>query len=70
MHSSEASREARCAACGVHITTSGDRVFAFGEDRVLCFACSIARGGIHDEEAGRWTQPPDHEDLLAVERDP
>ncbi|MEC7518697.1 MAG: hypothetical protein VYE22_02475 [Myxococcota bacterium] len=70
MHPSEATRELRCAKCGVHVTTSGDRVFPFGEQSVLCFDCAVGSGGVHDEAAGKWTRPPDVEDLLALERDP
>ncbi|RZO59739.1 MAG: hypothetical protein EVA89_14855 [Sandaracinaceae bacterium] len=70
MHPSEATRELRCARCGVHVTTSGDRVFPFGEQAMLCFECAVACGGVHDEDAEKWTRPPDVTDVLAIERDP
>lgn len=66
----EATLEARCARCGTHITTSGDRVFPFGESSVLCFDCAMACGGVHDEDADTWTTTPDLSGLLAIERDP
>jgi hypothetical protein len=69
MDPSEATREARCASCGTHITTSGDRPFPFGDEQTLCFSCAVARGGVHDEDVDRWTQAPDLSGL-AIERDP
>ncbi len=70
MDPSEATLEARCASCGTHITTSGDRVFPFGDANVLCYGCAVARGGVHDEDVDTWTTPPDLTDMLAIERDP
>ena len=69
MDPSEATRDARCASCGTHITTSGDRTFPFGASSVLCFSCAVSRGGVHDEDADTWTTAPDTTGL-AIERDP
>ncbi len=70
MDISQAEQEQRCAACGVHITTSGNRVFEFGEQSVLCYECAVSRGGVHEEDYDRWTSPPTVGDLLAIERTP
>ena len=69
MDPSEATQGARCAGCNEPVTVSGDKVFAFGEQAVLCYECGVARGGHHDEVHEKWTSPPDVDDLLSLERE-
>lgn len=49
----------QCADCGATSAPDAERVFAFGERRVLCFECAIRRKGEYDEREDRWTVPPD-----------
>lgn len=70
MHPAEATRAVRCADCGQEIIVSGGRVYPFGDESALCFECAVSRGGEHDEYHDRWTQPPQVEELLTLEREP
>lgn len=58
MHRSEERLEERCVACGADVLPETDRVFAVGEDAVLCYACASARGGVYDEVEDRWSPAP------------
>jgi hypothetical protein len=47
-----------CGLCGA--STSGTQsAFAFGTAGVLCYECSIARGGRFDAGRDCWDPPPD-----------
>lgn len=52
-----------CASCGAEIEGVADRPYAYGDDDVLCFACSVARGGVYDDHYDRWVTTPDLRDL-------
>ena len=67
MHRSEERLEERCAACGADVLPETDRVFAFGEENLLCYACASARGGVYDEVEDRWVRAPQLRDLDAGE---
>lgn len=68
MHRSEEALYETCASCRADVLPT-ERAFAFegeaGEVAVLCFACGLARGGVHDERLDRWEHPPDVADLIA-----
>jgi hypothetical protein len=65
MHQSEAALYQTCASCATEVLTT-ERCYAF-DDSVLCFECSIARGGAYDELHDRWTRSPDVADLRTAE---
>ena len=48
-----------CSMCGESIETDIERAFAFGTENLLCPECSVARGGVYDEEGGVWDTAPD-----------
>jgi hypothetical protein len=55
-----------CVGCGEAVTPAVDRVFAVGNDDVLCMTCCLSRGGVYDEEEDRWIDPPRVDDLLVA----
>ncbi len=57
-HRQELEDQVACEDCGAQISRSGERGFAFGEEGVLCFACSERRGGRYDADEDRWTVAP------------
>lgn len=63
MHRSEADRLLPCNACGQETGGAADRGFSGGGDTVLCYDCSVRRGGTWDEAENRWTREPDTADL-------
>lgn len=62
MHSGESENLRRCASCGAEIDPDIDRAYRLGEE-VVCFECSIARGGRYSAELEQWTTTPDTGDL-------
>ena len=66
MHESEAIEIDRCLGCGAEVMKQ-ERVYVFGEDRMLCFACAFERGGSYDEPHDRWDPEPVVRDLLEQE---
>ena len=67
MHRSEADQQLVCAACGATVDP-GARVYGFAPLAVLCWDCSLARGGRYDAHEERWTRPPSVSDLAEPER--
>jgi hypothetical protein len=65
MHQSEAAQLEICASCGTEVL-SIERAYAF-EESVVCYECSLARGGAYDEVHDRWTRTPDVADLLSAD---
>ena len=61
MHESEAALYETCASCASEVLAS-ERAYAFG-DSVVCYECSLARGGIYDDVHDRWTRTPDVAEL-------
>ena len=52
-----------CADCGDALSES--EVFcAISDDEVLCWSCTIARGGSYDAATDRWIVMPDVTSLL------
>jgi hypothetical protein len=51
-----------CGLCGASVNPENES-FAFGTAGVLCFECSIARGGRFDAGRETWDPPPDVADL-------
>lgn len=60
---SEETALAWCADCGAELDPEVERGFRFGEQRALCFACAVRRGGTWDEAHDRWADEPDLADL-------
>ena len=67
MHRSEADQQLSCAACGASVDP-GARVYGFAPLSVLCWDCSLERGGRYDAREERWTSPPRISDLVEPER--
>ncbi len=63
MHRSEEESWSSCVACGADVVPTVDRCFRFGESGVLCYACSIERGGSYDEGRDVWRSAPRVEDV-------
>lgn len=57
----ETDTSAVCAQCGAEFSPELERGYVFGDedDQVLCYACALARSGVHDEVHDRWVKPPD-----------
>lgn len=56
-----------CSCCGLPVTPGLDRTFALGEDRALCFECSVERGGNYDETRDCWVVAPRTDGLFVPE---
>ncbi|MCI0652611.1 MAG: hypothetical protein L0Z55_12100 [Planctomycetes bacterium] len=52
-----------CAECGALVPPGSERAFAFGDGEVLCWECSIRRGGSFDAEEERWVRQPSTKDM-------
>jgi hypothetical protein len=52
-----------CGLCGASVSGSTESAFSFGTAGLLCFECSMARGGRFDAQRERWDPPPDVADL-------
>lgn len=52
-----------CAQCGAPVALEFERGFAVDTDRLLCWGCSIERGGEYDAELDRWVVAPNILDL-------
>ncbi|HBZ71158.1 MAG TPA: hypothetical protein DEP35_16065 [Deltaproteobacteria bacterium] len=61
---SELEEFAACALCRAQIALGDDRSFAFGNDQVMCWECSLGRGGRYDAQHERWEVAPHIADLL------
>lgn len=58
MHRSEQQQWSSCVSCGAAVIPAADRCYRFGERGVLCFECSIERGGNYDEHRDQWRTEP------------
>ena len=67
MHREESERLASCVECGATVAVGPDRSYSFGLEAVLCWDCSLRRGGQWCDEEDRWKEPPRVADLLAAE---
>jgi hypothetical protein len=63
MHRSEASELVVCSDCGASVSSGQDREFEFGGALVLCFDCSLRRGGRYDEARDLWSHAPTFDDI-------
>lgn len=59
MHESEADDLIQCIDCGAEISPGADRGYLVNDEQVLCYACSIRRGGAWDSAHERWQKSPD-----------
>jgi hypothetical protein len=66
MYQPTADQTEPCAGCGMQIPERS-RAFGFGEDRLLCWECSLRRGGTFDAETDRWTTEPGISDLAEAD---
>jgi hypothetical protein len=64
MHREEADDLDECVDCRAVISPSVGRSFTFGDDVVLCFDCSLKRGGKYDPERELWHVPPNVSGLV------
>jgi hypothetical protein len=68
MHRSEGAELVPCADCGAEIASGRDRSYACDDERELCFACALRRGGVYDEGHDAWSRPPVVADLIAPQQ--
>lgn len=47
-----------CADCSRDIDPELERCFAITSEVVLCYECSVRRGGAYDELEDRWARAP------------
>ncbi len=70
MEQVEEAFELRCEHCGEEIQDVAlERGYMFSEDKALCYACALARGGAYDELRDTWVRPPDMSGL-SLDGDP
>ena len=58
MHREEEELLGTCLDCGATLAPGPDPAFAFGDRGVLCFDCSIRRGGSYDANRDCWLEEP------------
>jgi hypothetical protein len=63
MHRSDKSDLVVCSDCGASVNSGCDREFEFGGTLVLCFECSLNRGGRYDEAKDLWSHAPTFDDI-------
>ncbi|MCK6534585.1 MAG: hypothetical protein L6Q84_16545 [Polyangiaceae bacterium] len=59
MHQTESTELTQCAECGAEIAPGPDRAFAYSDEDVICYECSVKRGGVWDALHERWEKDPD-----------
>jgi hypothetical protein len=47
-----------CVECGSTVDPATDRAFAITGESVLCYACSMRRGGQYDGTQEKWAIAP------------
>jgi hypothetical protein len=52
-----------CMECGEDAGLEDSHAFEWGGGGVLCWACALKRGGVHDEKDDRRVVAPEVEDL-------
>lgn len=58
MHRQEQSEQIECYDCGASVAPGTDRAFVVSDEAVLCFECSVERGGRYDEVQDAWLKAP------------
>lgn len=59
MHQTESNELTECAECGAEVSPGPDRAYVYSDENVLCFECSVKRGGSWDAAHERWEKAPD-----------
>lgn len=70
MHRSEQADLMDCIECGSTIDPVADRPFAITDEIVLCYACSLRRGGEYDTVQEKWSKAPRLEGLPGAPEEP
>jgi hypothetical protein len=52
-----------CSECKRDIDPEVERCFAITDELVLCYDCSVRRGGAYDELHDKWARAPRLEDV-------
>jgi hypothetical protein len=47
-----------CVECGSTVDPTADRPFAVTDEIILCYACSMRRGGEYDGTREKWAIAP------------
>ncbi len=47
-----------CLECGSTVDPRADRVFSITEEAILCYSCSLRRGGEYDGVRDKWSVAP------------
>jgi hypothetical protein len=66
MHREEVDELARCVECDSEVAPT-DRIFAIGDQSLLCYSCAVRRGGVYDERYDRWATEPVLEAMSSAE---
>ncbi len=61
MHEAEDDSCTICADCGQEMWLERERGYLMADERTLCFACAVARGGQYDEHRDHWLRSPELE---------
>ena len=56
-----------CYDCETPVDAGLDRGFLLDEEHILCFNCSIRRGGRYASDEDRWLAKPQVDDIPAEE---
>ncbi|MCE7894131.1 MAG: hypothetical protein DYH12_31275 [Sorangiineae bacterium PRO1] len=59
MHETESDELTQCEECGAEVAPARDRAFVYSDENVLCYGCSVKRGGAWDALHERWEKTPD-----------
>lgn len=52
-----------CSDCKKDVDPEREHCFAITDEVVLCYTCSVRRGGAYDESDDKWARAPRLEDV-------
>jgi hypothetical protein len=63
VHRCELGEVVECMYCHSHVALGQDCVYAVTENAVLCFHCTVSRGGVYEDSERTWKRLPDLSEL-------
>jgi hypothetical protein len=57
-----------CIDCGTTVAPERDRAFSITDEVVLCYECSVRRGGVYDSDRDQWAIAPSLEEIPEEKR--